>query len=684
MSAPGRRRGQQLDPRAARGHVVDHERSVRPDRGRHRPRSPPPPARGCCSADPPARERPAVAVRRAPLDARTLEQHDPDRRRLLLGVHLDDHRLGRRIGRVARHDAHPARRHAADLERPARPGLVHEVPRLHLQVPLRDHGGPGDALAVRVHDGAPDDAAAPRAGGCRPRSSGPRRPARPRSTPRPCPRPGPAPRSVRRRGRAARSDPRPPRRMPNAPPAEAGLGLVRPLGLEGRVLGRLARRVHHPARDLASRLHHEVHGIPARRGRGGRRGVPGQRGGERVGPRPRAPRRRTLRRPRSWPRPGCARPGAAGAPAPRPPRARCPRGRAPGRGWRGRSRGRRRRGPPPRAWSWSPRLSASRDAARRRRSRARRAGRGPRANVPSAFASAAIRSLAEDASRCSSIVSRRRRPARGRPSASTMRPVTKPPSERRISTLASVSGSTTTAAIPGARPPSRATTVYSPGRTPGIRNSPRASVRSVGRGDPGPVPFGPHRRALHRTTLVVPHGPGESRAREEEDLHASRPAGLPVPAWSNPGARATRLAGVRPIPSRRKRPFGVRRGLVAGRFVLPAAGHGNARAHGHPGAGHRPAPSPLAHDARDRAALLEPHRERARGDPPAATAGRSRARARSRSTAPAAATRASPFPPRRSASSGPSPSRARRRGGRLPGPAAPSRRRRSRASRRGR
>jgi len=134
-----------------------------------------------------------------------------------------------------------------------------------------------------------------------------------------------------------------------------------------------------------------------------------------------------------------------------------------------------------------------------------------------------------------------------------MRPVAKPPSERRISTRVSASGSTAATAIPGARPPSRATTVYRPGRTPGTRNSPRASVRSVG----GAIQ---DRSVSARTAAPFTGRPSSSRTVPASAAPGKRktstlpPCVAPVSAWSNPGARTTRLAGVRPIPSRRKRP----------------------------------------------------------------------------------------------------------------------------------
>ena len=218
----GSRGGQELDARSPRGDVIDHERSVRPRPGTAPARSPPSPGSRVVSADAPARERPAVAVHRAPFDAPALEQHDSDRRGLLPGVHLRDRRAWatRRPGGSPRRSPGPPARRGSRRPRSTRSGR--RAPPTAGSGPARRSRWRRGCPGRRRPPPCPGRCRRPGAGGCRPRSSCPRRPARPRSTPLPGRWPGPAARSVRRRRRAARTDPRPRRRPPNAPPGTAG------------------------------------------------------------------------------------------------------------------------------------------------------------------------------------------------------------------------------------------------------------------------------------------------------------------------------------------------------------------------------------------------------------------------------------------------------------------------------
>ncbi len=120
--------------------------------------------------------------------------------------------------------------------------------------------------------------------------------------------------------------------------------------------------------------------------------------------------------------------------------------------------------------------------------------------------------------------------------------------------MASPPGSTTTEAIPGARPPSRATTVYSPGGNTASSNSPRSSVRSVGGAFQDVSPTA-------RTVAPFTGRPPSSRTAPARVAPGKRKSSTLAPARTplrsarpNPRARAESRTGARPMPSRRKRP----------------------------------------------------------------------------------------------------------------------------------
>ena len=133
---------------------------------------------------------------------------------------------------------------------------------------------------------------------------------------------------------------------------------------------------------------------------------------------------------------------------------------------------------------------------------------------------------------------------------------------------------------------------------------------------PGLVSLRPDHRALDRPPGVVPDDAGERRAREEEEFHAR--AGAHVGALGPTEARGPRHErhGCAADPLEPETALGAGRGLVACRFLRPAGGLGQAAVHGHASACDRPLAVAVTHDAGDDAAFLEPDRERARGDPP--------------------------------------------------------------------